>query len=73
LQQTVAFKNKTYAERWGNTKDAPSISASGDEELPSNRMGKSDGNSSNKVRRTALSCSCACNIKFVKLRKRMMQ
>lgn len=49
---------------------SPSISASGSEEVPSSSMGKSDGNSSNRVSRTALSCSGACKIKVIKLRKK---
>lgn len=34
-----------------------STSASVTEDVPSSKIGKSDGNSSSKVRRTALSCS----------------
>lgn len=56
-------EKETYTERLQNIEAASeSTSASGTEAVPSNNMGKSDGNSSNNVSRTALNCSCACNI-----------
>lgn len=39
-----------------------STSSGGACETPSNNIGKSDGNSSNRVNNTALSCSCAYKI-----------
>jgi hypothetical protein len=33
------------------------------DDVPSNKTGRLDGNSFNRVSNTALSCSCACNIK----------
>jgi hypothetical protein len=60
---------KTYTERAENTEEGTfSISASGSVDVPSNNIGKSEGNSSSKVCRTALSCSCACNIKSIEIK-----
>jgi hypothetical protein len=35
------------------------------DDVPSNKTGRLDGSSFNRVNKTALSCSCACNIKII--------
>lgn len=60
VQLAVVSKHKTYMERCANTGGGCVSGTLGCSVLvPSNRIGKSDGNSSNRVNRTALSCSCA--------------
>lgn len=57
---------KTYTLCGGNTeKWSESNSSSGSEQVPSNKIGKSDGSSSRSVHRTALSCSCAWQYKYI--------
>lgn len=58
--------SKTYTERLGKTEEGlSSISESGTEDVPINNIGKSDGSSSKRVNRTALSCSCACKYQMM--------